>query len=192
MHRHWRKLAVLPGLLLALLVASCEQSLAPTPDAVSGPVVATVVEDADGHDYTLIEEWLPTDLATLRLSKLIGIEGGSIHLAGHTLTVPAFAVRQPTVFLVTLASLGGYVEVDLTAVTLLGLRVTQFNRPLTLSLTYARGANLPEDRQKLLIVHVPGLVGYGTVEPLESEVDETGNVVRAKLYHFSRYCLAAG
>ncbi|HEX7118385.1 MAG TPA: hypothetical protein VF212_06335 [Longimicrobiales bacterium] len=196
MNGSWRRISVVLVLFGVLFVASCEHGVVPAPDALTGPAQAAVVEGVDGELYTLVEETLPEDLPLLSVSQVIGLLGGEVHLAGHTLEVPFGAVLEPVLFTLKLRS-NGYVEVDLTALTeVLGFlgRVLQvdlhrFRRPVTLELSYARATNVT-DPSRLIIVHAPGRWGYENLEPLESQVDTTRKVVRARLDHFTRYCLA--
>jgi hypothetical protein len=44
--------------------------------------------------------------------------------------------------------------------------------------------------EKLTILRVPEVPGYGRYEPIPSTVDTVGRTVAAELDHFSRYTLA--
>src|SRR5688572_27410912 len=68
-----------------------------------------------GQEYTLVEGTLPLGLPSLEVARLIGVTGGSLSLAGHSITIPAGAVRTPTLFIMTLGT-SGFVNVELTAV----------------------------------------------------------------------------
>ena len=151
------------------------------------PQFATV--KAGGKTYTRIEESAPA--ADLSLSQVIGIDGGSVSLAGHRITVPAGAVSVPTIFTLTLAN-NGYVEVELTAVvsTLLGVvdvGEDGFNKPVSLALTYARGTNVT-DPARLKIIR---LKSNGKHEILPSTVQSGPLTVTAELDHFSRYAMVS-
>ena len=183
-------LLVLPTLLAGLLLSSCERP-APAPESPTAPAAAA--HSSSLSSYTRIEGRIPAEIADLQVSKLIGVEGGSVNLAGHTITVPAGAVDQPTVFTLTLAT-NGHVEVDLSATVtdLLGNAVDTgskgFRKPVTLSLTYAWASNV-SDPSRLLILR---LLDNGKVEALPSTVQPTGKTVTVQLDHFSKYCLASG
>lgn len=214
----WRRFVIVPG-LLAMLAVACSPDGGPDSESLIGPEPVAAADttgdpqallwwlwprrdrDSDREEYTLIREELSlggllSDVLSLKVTKLIGYEGGELTLAGHTLTVPRGAVRSPTLFVLELLPTG-YIEVDLTAMQLLNrllgglLNVTEFRRDPVIEMTYSRATNLPEDLDRLLIVYAPGLLGYRDLEPLESEVDEERQVVRAKLPHFSRFCMAA-
>lgn len=186
--------AVLLPLLLAAL-AGCEPVVEPAPDR--GPEVAhqvlgsaATVADDEGNEYTLVEGNVPPLVTTREVSRLIGASGGTLNLAGHTLTVPEGAVSVPTVFVLTIPP-SGRVEVELQALvsTLSGLvdvGEEGFDRPVTLSLTYAWASNVT-DPSTLKILH---LREDGSAEPLPTTVDPTGKTVTARLHHFSRYCMA--
>ena len=151
------------------------------------PQLATV--KVGGKTYTRIEEHAPN--ADLSLSQVIGINGGSVSLAGHTITVPAGAVSVPTIFTITLAN-NGYIEVDLTAVvnTLLGtvdVGSDGFDTPVTLALTYARATNV-SDPSRLKIIR---LNPNGKHEILPSTVQTGPLTVKAELDHFSRYAMVS-
>src|SRR5687768_2125996 len=96
---------------LALMVsAGCEQA----DRAVSPVTTQSAVVVSDNQQYTLVEGTLPAGLPALEVSQLIGVTGGTLSLAGHSIVVPAGAVTQPTLFTMTLG-LNGYVEVELEA-----------------------------------------------------------------------------
>lgn len=148
--------------------------------------------DDQQQDYVRITDKLPDNIPSLSISSIIGLLGGEVHLAGHVIRVPAGAVTLPTVFTLTVAT-NGYVEVDIKALTtdLLGRTVNigeqGFKKPVTLSLTYARGTNVT-DSSRLKLMR---LKSDGKHEILPSTVHDGGKLVSAKLDHFSRYCMIA-
>lgn len=173
------------ALVVALVTLSCGS-------ADSGhrtpfePQFATLT--VGGTTYTRIEERAPG--TELSLSQIIGLQGGSVSLAGHTITVPFGAVTEPTLFTLELAN-NGYVEVELSAVVtdLLGRVIdvgsSGFEKPVTLSLTYARATNVT-DPSRLKIVR---LKSNGRHEVLPSTVQTGPLTVTATLDHFSRYAM---
>lgn len=186
-------------MLLALVVASCDHAGmdATGPAGEFDPQMSSsvqTVEGSDGRTYTLVEE---PNLASeeKRVSLTIDHNGGSLEIHGHRLTVPAGAVTLPTVF--TMLRLpNGVVMVHLFAVqtTLLGgtlnIGALGFEKPVTVSLTYSRGTNLPADLQSLVILRLnPKGTGYPH-EVLPVRVDEETQTVQAKLDHFSGYAMA--
>lgn len=193
---HWKRWLAGPVLVLSLLITACEPASGPgpelpaEPETVAGPQAMTVDAD-DGESYALVEARIPDTIDDLAVSKLIGVDGGSLSLAGHRLTVPAGAVDQPTLFTMTLVT-NGYVEVDLSAeIELLGGLISVgadgFDEPVTLSLTYAWASDV-EDPDDLVILRE--LDGDEPYEVLPSTVAESGKVVITDLDHFSRYCMA--
>lgn len=209
---------LVPSSLLALLLAlglgavSCDQLANTGPESSDAPQPAYLLDSsdddgtssdgtvttADGEEYTLVQDRLPTDLDDLSVSKLIGVDGGQISLAGHRLTVPEGAVDQPTLFTVTLVT-NGYVEVDLSATVTdllgnlveVGTEENPFNEPVTLTLNYNRSPNVEEDVEgDLIVLRMLGDTHDDPHEPLESEVDEEEGKVSTRLPHFTGYCVA--
>jgi hypothetical protein len=143
--------------------------------------------------YTLVKAPL-LSLEDLSISGLIGLQGGQLTLLGHTLTVPAGAVSQPTLFVLTVLPTG-YVEVDLEAslTSLLGglldVGSRGFAKPVPVTLSYAAGTNVSDPR-RLTILRVNSLLGYGKYEVMPSRVNLTAKTVTTELDHFSRYVIA--
>lgn len=201
MSRRRRLGAVLLPLLAAVL-SGCEPVMDPAPASELAPEAArrvladgslaaggTVLDEA-GNEYTLVEGSLPSLLSSLHVSRLLDGSGGTLALAGHSLHVPAGAVRVPTLFVLVVLP-DGKVEVELQALVsgLLGtvdVGAEGFARPVSLSLSFA-GAKDVADPAELTILH---LREDGLAEPLESRVDPATRTVTASLEHFSRYCMA--
>lgn len=154
-------------------------------------------DDNDGSDqageYTLIQEQ-PQDVGLIELlvTRILGLDGGLLSLLGHSIRVPSGAVDGLTLFSMQVEN-GGYVEVDLNATTirLLGgvidIGGQGFDRPVTLTLSYARATNVEDPDDLVILRRLPG----GGFEELPSVVDKKKKTVSAKLDHFSGYCLAA-
>ena len=122
----------------------------------------------------------------------IGLLGGSISVANHTVSVPLGAVTLPTLFSLTHAN-NGYVEIDAraTVTDLLG-RILDvgglgFKKPVTMTLTYARATNVT-DPTRLKIVR---LMPNGQHEVLPTTVNTYNKTISAKLDHFSRYAMVS-
>ena len=186
MHRRWFKFAKASVLLLALSIAGCD--LQETgPSAPEAPIAATTPITVDGLSFNLIND-LSGLIQNVTTSKLIGLDGGSITLLGHTLTVPLGAVTKPTLFVMIVGS-DGIVSVDLFAfsIDLLGRRIDiggrGFNKPVDLSLYYGRSQ--VSDPSKLFIAHIEG----SRITPLPSTVNTTKKTVSTKLEHFSKYAM---
>ena len=181
-----------------LMLASCADSAGPQPESVT-PVQpqAGLISDAlnllkapPPSEYKLITE--PTLLGDLNLSKLIGLNGGTISVAGITLTVPKGAITVPTLF--TVAALPtSVIDASLTATTtnLLGL-VTDvgsigFKKPVTITMSYARATNV-KDPSKLFLVYYD--YANNKLVKLPSVVDTKNKTVSAQVDHFSKYGMA--
>ncbi len=202
MTRRWvTRIGALSVAIAAMLsIANCGNDVAapqlePTRTELLGSLTEGLTRTLTGDDqlgeYTLIRERLelPVDLD---VSKIIGIEGGSLSLLGHRIDVPAGAVNRPVLFTM-LVTTPGFVEVELDA-TISGLfgRVIDvggagFERPVRLTLTYARATNVEDPADLVILRRLPG----GAIEELPTRLDEGGRTVSAELDHFSRYCMAA-
>jgi hypothetical protein len=156
---------------------------------VAGPRQATEV--AGG--YTLVEERLGVSLTDLETSKLIGLEGGTVTLLGHSIQVPVGAVSSPTLFAIRLVT-NGYVEVDLSALGGVGgvidVGSAGFAVPVKLTLTYSRASNV-SDPSKLVILRNLGPGYTGSYEVLPTTVNVGSKTIFASLEHFSSYVMAS-
>lgn len=202
MTRRWvTRIGALSVAIAAVLgLANCGNDVAaphlePARTELLGSVTEDLTRTLTGNDqlgeYTLIRERLelPVDLDA---SKIIGIQGGSLSLLGHRIDVPAGAVSRPVLFTMVVST-PGFIEVELDA-TISGLfgRVIDvggagFDRPVQLSLTYARATNVEDPADLVILRRLPS----GAVEELPSRVDGDRQTVTAELEHFSRYCMAA-
>lgn len=200
MTRRWVNRAGLGifAVLGLLAIANCNADMtapaaSPTTDAdalLSNPF--DLLGSKDDADYTFIQEHPLFPLPPLSVSQLIGVSGGTISVMGHSLVVPAGAVSTPTLFTMTLPRLG-YVEVELhaTVTDLLGRLIdvgaSGFDRPVTLSMTYARATNV-DDPRDLVILHKRGNNKY---EVIPSVLNQSTKRLTAQLEHFSGYCMAS-
>lgn len=137
--------------------------------------------------------WWLIQTVEATVAALLDVAGGVLELLGHSIGVPAGAVDEPTIFSMTVIQ-NGYIEVDLTATPKSLLKrlfswgkteTVQFDRPVTLSLSYARATNVT-DPTRLKIMR---LLPDGRHEILPSTVDLENKTVSAELDHFSRYCM---
>jgi hypothetical protein len=182
-------------ILAGSLIAGCDPAgsrATPSPTEPS-ELLGGLLGGKKVQGYTLVKAPL-LSLQELSISGLIGVQGGQITLLGHTLTVPAGAVGQPTLFVLTVLPTG-YVEVDLEAslTSLLGglldIGGSGFLKPVPVTLSYAAGTNVSDPR-RLTILRVNSLLGYGKYEVMPSRVNLTGKTVTTELDHFSRYVIA--
>lgn len=197
MMRTLRKLAFIPVLLLA--VTACERvsdPIAPVAPSQADPLLGALLGGNTVQGYTLVKDpvlSLQGITQAVTTGTLIGFNGGTISLLGHSLTIPVGALTSPT--LVTLTVLPtGYVEVNLLATvnTLLGvldIGSKGFAKPVPVTLTYARGTNVGTHTD-LKVLRIKSILGYGTYEVMPSTVDTINKNVTAPLDHFSRYTLA--
>jgi hypothetical protein len=186
---------LLTALLLALGFAACdsgsESSNHPTlPDSF--------IRGSTYGGFALANDPLPEGLASqpsfntelLTASAVIGSEGGSVSLLGHSIVVPAGAVAEPKLFSITSVP-GGYVEVDLKAgedgVWAEDSGDEAFQVPVTLTLTYERSTNV-SDPSQLVVLRLNGV--DGDAEALPTQVDTGTQQITAHLDHFSRYAIA--
>lgn len=186
---------VLRASALVLLAISAVMSCTPNAERRS-PVAldaATPFEASVGATtYYPVTEVVPEVEPVLELTEVVGLLGGRITVAGHTLTVPAGAVSAPTTFTVRALD-NGHIEVELHAMVqgLLGRSIdigaAGFRKPVTVSLTYARATNVT-DAQRLKIMR---LNANGRHEVLASTVSENAHTVSAQLDHFARYALVS-
>jgi hypothetical protein len=193
MRRRWLTLFSAAVIAIsAAAVSSCEQGTAPRLDAP--PASAASLSAASTPVLVRERTTLPD---VLSLTHLIGVNGGTVQLAGHALELPAGALLQPT--LVTLRIVpSGYIEMEATAVTsgLLGrvinIGARGFEKPVKLHLTYVRAVDLAsQDEARLTILKKVG--GYDNVANfirIESTVDTQRRIVTAELDNFSGYMMA--
>lgn len=195
-----RRRFVLAGLLLLVGVTGCErreQSMLPTtPEPLLGGLLGGLTGGGSGTlgGYTLANDNLLRALLTqpLQLNQVIGVNGGTISVLGHSIIVPAGAVKQPTLFAINVLPTG-YVEVHLTASLtdllrgILNIGARGFPEPVTVKLSYARSTNI-KDPSKLIVLREKG--PDGRPQPMPSTVDTANKTVSAELDHFSRYFIA--
>ena len=163
----------------ALILAACdaqqtERLFAPSADIITtgSGVVKTRFTERGNKTAGLI---LPT--------------GGSIAVGGHSLKVPAGAVKEPTWFTMQVVE-ASVVHVRLKAYRALdGAPVTQFPYvPVELTLDASRIEKL--DPTGLVIVYLRDGTYEGAQEKVESVVNTADWTVTGYLTHFSSYALA--
>ena len=167
-------------------VTACGENI--SQQTVIEPQMVTVT--VGQQTFTRIEELAPNTSSLLSLSRIIGLLGGTLSVANHTVAVPFGAVTVPTLFTLRHAN-NGYVEVDATATItdllgkILDIGGLGFRKPVTMTLSYARATNV-SDPSRLKIVR---LKADGQHEIMPSTVNLWKKTVSAQLDHFSRYAL---
>ena len=174
MTRHGlRRLAVVTAVLMA---AACDSSR----NTATKSVLAPRLDGATSRGYTLLTADVNSDQ-----TKTVTIDqrGGSIHVQGSALIVPADAVPGPTEFTFRLHT-QPYVGADLSAVAAHGQRVTVFPVPLTLTISFARARNQISDPSKIVVLWVENGTVLGR---LPSTADVKGKKVMTTVTHFTEY-----
>jgi hypothetical protein len=126
-----------------------------------------------------------------RVSAVIDENGGSLGVAGYSLTVPAKAVSGPTEFVFE-STVDGFLEVRLTA-TRVGSRLLNdvgaagFTVPVVLSEQAEAAGGLPAWNRMVIAWDRPD----GTLEPVPSAINPSTKIITGRLSHFSQYVVAS-
>jgi hypothetical protein len=170
-------------------VAGCGDNVtAPTVPVMEPQMITLTVGQ---ESYTRIQERAP-NTSLLSLSRILGILGGTLNVANHSVQVPFGAVLVPTLFTLTHAN-NGYVEVDASATLtdllgrILDIGGLGFRKPVKMTLSYARATNVTDPRRLKIIRLNPN----GQHEVMPSTVNTWNKTVSAPLDHFSRYALVS-
>ncbi|HYW06632.1 MAG TPA: hypothetical protein VE913_06740 [Longimicrobium sp.] len=179
---------------LTLALASCESTSVTTPE-VGAAVRAT---SANARQIAVRPfRILPADEATVTRSAVIGALGGTLYFGNHSISVPAGAVTQPTLFTGTQMG-GGYIHVDLTArqqdargqwTVDVGRR--GFTKPVSLWLSYANASAI-NDPSRLAVLYLADGTVDGTLTPVPTSTNRIGRWLNARLTHFSGYGAGEG
>jgi len=170
--------------VMALVVAACSDVAAPTPSA-SAPTALRATTSAtttlDGAPALLACANPKTGVA----SATIGPNGGSFHVAGTRIDIPAGAVPEPTRFRLELPE-SPYAEIEVTAD---GNEHYTFQRPVTVTISYARCGAHADSAQTLDAWYVES----GTrklLQQMPSVDDRPGRKLTFTTDHFSGYAVA--
>ena len=154
--------------------------------------------------YTLVREPLLTNVVgtlvqtvdglVATVTKLLGVNGGTLINLGHRLVVPSGAVDGPTTFNLGVL-LNGTTQIDLTAFAPGGsgridVGTEGFNRPVRVDMTYSRANVRSADEGDLVVLRLnpAGLGALHQVVP--ANIDESGEKATFWLEHFSKYAMA--
>ena len=168
-------------------VAACSETA--TQQTVMEPQMVTLT--VGQQSFTRIQEIAP-NTSLLSLSRILGLLGGTLNVANHSISVPFGAVTLPTLFTLRHVN-NGYVEVDASATItdllgkILDIGALGFRKPVRMTLSYARATNV-SDPSRLKIVR---LKPDGQHEIMPSTVNLSKKTVSAPLDHFSRYALVS-
>jgi hypothetical protein len=111
--------------------------------------------------------------------------GGSLTLAGTTVTIPSGAVTLPTVFVVTIPA-SRYMEIEVHA---LGLTEFIFGQPATISIDYSRCTRPAADRNTLQAFYIDSDT-KALLENMNGTDDKAARKVTFNTGHLSGYALA--
>lgn len=167
--------------LATAFMAACDNS---GPDQLMVPnadeLVASSGKVADTRDVK----------AANRAETVIGNNGGSLTVGGHTLVVPAGAVLEPTRFVVRIVE-ANKVHVKLRAYRVSdGAAVTQFpNVPVQIKLN---AADVVDRDGYLSVAYLIDGTYDGRKEIQPSAFDATSNTLTGWLTHFSDYTIYIG
>ena len=154
--------------------------------------------------YTLVQEPLLTNvLGTVvstadgllsSVTKLLGVNGGTLTNLGHRLTVPSGAVDGPTTFGLGVL-LNRTTQIDLTAYAPGGsgridVGEEGFDRPVRVDMTYSRANVRSADEGDLVVLRM-NPAGLGALhEVVPASIDERNEKATFWLEHFSKYAMA--
>ncbi|MBW3629047.1 MAG: hypothetical protein KY464_07085 [Gemmatimonadetes bacterium] len=178
------------SLFSGVLLTSCEPGSSGVTETPNGPDLAQTIGSPQDQ-YTWVE--VSSIPGQPRTAQVIGVAGGALELSGHTLTVPAGAVSEPTLFSMIVLP-NGRIEIELLATTVepfgqsrdVGSGGFQNGNTVRLTLSYARATNV-DDPSRLVLLY---LRDDGGVEKIPTTLDQATQTITAELQHFSRYCMA--
>lgn len=174
--RTWLRSAALS--LAALAAASCTD--APAAGGITAPPAALA---ANSTGPTLLE--CPAETSS-SASALIGPLGGVVSVGGHQLVIPPLAVPVPTQFTVTVPA-SQYVRVDITAG---NGEHYQFQKPVSITLSYARCTRTNIDKENLRIFYVDD--SNTILQDMGGTDDKAARTVTTGTDHLSGYLIGQG
>jgi hypothetical protein len=118
-------------------------------------------------------------------SATIGSLGGDISVGGTTISIPAGAVRLPTLFTVTTPP-SKYVEVEITA---LGVEHYLFDQQVSITLDYSRCTRSDIDKAPLTVWYIDSVTDTPLL-PMGGVDDKQARTVTFTTDHLSSYAIA--
>lgn len=174
--RTWLRSAALSLTLLGAV--ACTDGA--TSAGITAPERALAAQSAGP---TLLE--CPVETST-SASALVGPLGGVVSVAGHQLVIPPMAVTLPTQFNVTVPA-SQYLRVDVTAG---DGQHYQFQKPVTLTLSYARCSRSNIDKESLRIFYVDD--ANVILQDMGGTDDKAARTVTTGTDHLSGYVIGQG
>lgn len=177
---------VLAATLALLFSGACDNAdRMQTPDINRNADIILTTTDPHGNVKKLVTYKTPPMTETA--VELIGKQGGTVSVQGHSLIVPKDAVHEDTWFLMT--ALGGdTIHVQLTALKARDLKETKrFHKTVTLNLSYANAE--VDDAAELIVTWLPNGSTKSARVPVPGMVVQSAQIVSAQLKHFSDYAL---
>ncbi len=174
--RTWPRSAALS--LAVLVAASCTDG--PAAGGITAPQGALA---AHSTGPTLLECPVETSSSA---SSVIGPLGGVVSVGGHQLVVPPLAVPIPTQFTVTVPA-SQYVRVDITAG---NGQHYQFQKPVSITLSYARCSRSNIEKESLRIFYVDD--GNAILQDMGGTDDKAARTVTTGTDHLSGYVIGQG
>ena len=177
-----------PGLAILVLTALGASACSEAPPLAPSETRPAYTSSIDPVDVSGPGSQAPISCPTLETrsaSAVIGPDGGTVELDGHSVTLPSGAVRQPTTITIT-APASRYLEVDLRAN---DLDHFEFDQPVTVALSYEHCARVDLPVEGLSAWHVDESSG-SFLERMPTEVDQEKRVFNFVTPHFSFYVIA--
>lgn len=173
--RTWLRSAALSAAVF--VTASCGEV---QPGGITAPGEALATQSTGP---TLLE--CPAETAT-STSSLIGPLGGVVSVGGHQLVIPPLAVLVPTQFTVTVPA-SQYVRVDITAG---NGQHYQFQKPVSITLSYARCSRSNIEKENLRIFYVDD--ANTILQDMGGTDDKNARTVTTGTDHLSGYIIGQG
>lgn len=173
--RTWLRSAALSAAVLA--AAGCGDG---QPAGITAPAEALTTQSTGP---TLLECPAETTTST---SSLIGPLGGVVSVGGHQLVIPPLAVLVPTEFTVTVPA-SQYVRVDITAG---NGEHYQFQKPVSITLSYARCTRSNIEKENLRIFYVDD--EDRILQDMGGTDDKDARTVTTGTDHLSGYIIGQG
>jgi hypothetical protein len=122
---------------------------------------------------------------TLRSSALVGILGGTVSVAGTSVSIPAGALSLPTLITVTIPA-SQYMEIDVRANDLVSF---VFNQPVSVTIDYSRCNRSDIDASPLAVWHIDPIT-HDLLERMGGVNDKARHSITFTTGHFSGYAVA--